>query len=76
MRILIIEDEIEIANFLKNKLNNECFVSDVAYDGENGLSLALSNNYDLFILLTIYCQKNQALISAANLETKVRLPQS
>ncbi len=50
MRILIVEDEIGIANFLKQGLEEESFVVDVAYDGSKGLLLALSGEYDLLIL--------------------------
>lgn len=50
MRILIIEDEKDIINFLKPSLEAECFVVDVAEDGEKGLFLAFTNDYDLIIL--------------------------
>lgn len=50
MRILIVEDEKDIINFLKPSLEAECFVVDVAEDGEKGLFLALTNDYDLIIL--------------------------
>lgn len=50
MKILIIEDEPGIANFLKQGLEEEAFVVDVASDGTKGLSLALSEEYDLMLL--------------------------
>jgi DNA-binding response OmpR family regulator len=50
MRILIIEDEKDIINFLKPSLEAESFVVDSAEDGETGLFLALTNDYDLIIL--------------------------
>ena len=50
MRILIVEDEKDIINFLKPSLEAESFVVDVAKDGEAGLFLALTNDYDLIIL--------------------------
>lgn len=50
MRILIIEDDKGISDFLKVSLENECFVVDTAEDGEKGSFLALTNDYDLIIL--------------------------
>ena len=58
MRILIIEDEKEIADFLKRGLENECFAVDVAEDGEKGSFLALTNDYDLIILDYILPKKD------------------
>ena len=50
MRILIVEDEIGIANFVKQGLEEESFSVDIAADGSEGLSLALSENYNLILL--------------------------
>lgn len=50
MRILIVEDEIGIANFLKQGLEEESYAVDVANAGNEGLDLALSGSYDLLIL--------------------------
>ncbi len=50
MRILIVEDEIGIANFVKQGLEEESFSVDIAADGTEGLSLALSENYNLILL--------------------------
>ncbi len=50
MRLLIIEDEPGIAGFLKDGLEEEYFAVDVAYDGKNGLDMALINEYDLLIV--------------------------
>ena len=50
MRILVIEDEIGIARFLKQGLEEETFVVDLAEDGKQGLDLALSENYDLLLV--------------------------
>ncbi|MCW8795646.1 MAG: response regulator transcription factor [Chlorobium sp.] len=50
MRILIIEDESGIADFLKEGLEEECFAVDVAQNGREGLSMALINEYDLLIV--------------------------
>lgn len=50
MRILIVEDEQGIANFLKQGLEEESYAVDVASDGNKGLELALSGDYDLLLL--------------------------
>ncbi len=50
MKILIIEDEHKIANSIKRGLEQEAYVVDVAYDGEEGYDLAVSEDYDLIIL--------------------------
>lgn len=50
MRILIVEDEPGISNFLKQGLEEEAFAVDVAENGKRGLELALSGNYDLLLL--------------------------
>lgn len=50
MRILIIEDEKDIASFIKKGLQAEHFTVDVAANGKDGSYLALTNDYDLVIL--------------------------
>jgi DNA-binding response OmpR family regulator len=50
MRLLIIEDEKGIANFLRDGLTEEYFAVDIAYDGKSGLQMALSNEYDLLLV--------------------------
>jgi DNA-binding response OmpR family regulator len=50
MRILIVEDEPGIANFLKQGLEEESYAVDVAEEGNQGLKLALTGEYDLLLL--------------------------
>ncbi len=50
MRILIIEDEKKVAAFVKKGLEEETYAVDIAHDGEEGLHLAETNQYDLIIL--------------------------
>lgn len=50
MRILIVEDEPGIFNFLKQGLEEESYVVDIAEEGNRGLQLALSGEYDLLLL--------------------------
>ncbi len=58
MRILVVEDEKEIRNFLKKSLEAECFAVDAAADGEEGLRLARNNDYDLLLLDNIMPKKS------------------
>ena len=50
MRVLIIEDEVKTAKFLKKGLGEAGFVVDVATDGFDGLYLALEVEFDVVIL--------------------------
>jgi heavy metal response regulator len=50
MRILLIEDETKIANFMKRGLKEEGYAVDVAKDGEEGYSFASLEDYDVVIL--------------------------
>ncbi len=52
MRVLLIEDETAIANFIAEGLEEEGFAVDVAHNGKQGLQLALENlsEYDLILL--------------------------
>lgn len=50
MRILIVEDEHKIANSIKKGLEQESYAVDVAYDGQEGYDLTVSEDYDLIIL--------------------------
>lgn len=50
MRILVVEDEKKIAEFLRKGLKAEGYAVDVAPDGEEGHFLAGTQDYDLIIL--------------------------
>ncbi|MEZ4775955.1 MAG: response regulator transcription factor [Bacteroidia bacterium] len=50
MRILIIEDEPGILNFLRQGLEEESYVVDTAIDGNTGLEKALTEDYDLLLV--------------------------
>lgn len=49
-KILIIEDEENIASFINMELSYEGYKVDTCNDGKDGLNKALENNYDLIIL--------------------------
>jgi DNA-binding response OmpR family regulator len=50
MRILLIEDDHKIAGALVRGLERQSYAVDVCYDGEEGLSMAMNEPYDLVIL--------------------------
>jgi heavy metal response regulator len=50
MRVLIVEDEPGIANFVRQGLAEAGYAVDVAWDGEEGLAYALAADYDVLVL--------------------------
>jgi len=50
MRILLIEDDLVIANFIVKGLKESGYCVDHASDGLEGLDLALNNSYDINII--------------------------
>ena len=68
MRILVVEDERKVANFIRNGLKEEGYVVDIAEDGEKGDFLTATNDYDI-ILLDVLLPK----IDGITLLKKIRL---
>ncbi len=50
MNVLIIEDEIRLADSLRQIMKNQKYACDVVHDGRDGLDYALSDIYDVIIL--------------------------
>jgi two-component system copper resistance phosphate regulon response regulator CusR len=50
MRLLLIEDERKVADFIARGLRAERFAVDIAYDGTSGWDMASTVDYDLIIL--------------------------
>ncbi len=50
MRILVVEDEVDLADAVARGLRREGYAVDVAYDGEEALAKLSLNAYDLFVL--------------------------
>ncbi len=50
MRLLLVEDEKKVADFIARGLRAERFAVDVAYDGTAGWEMAASVDYDVMIL--------------------------
>lgn len=49
MHILIVEDEVRVADLIKRGLEEYGYAATVAFDGEIGKKLAFNNQYDLII---------------------------
>jgi len=75
MKILLVEDDVRISNFLVKGLKEEGYVVDTSYDGEEALYLTKEYTYDLIVLdvmIPIYdgievCRE----IRARNIETPI-----
>ncbi|MGH8573902.1 MAG: response regulator, partial [Gammaproteobacteria bacterium] len=50
MRILVVEDEHDLADAIARGLRNDGYATDVAYDGEEALTKVEVNDYDLICL--------------------------
>ena len=50
MRILLVEDDVAIAQSLKEGLEDEAYAVDVVYDGDEGYRTATADDYDVIIL--------------------------
>ena len=50
MRVLIVEDQTELADDIAEGLRDNGIGTDVAYDGESGIEKALLNHYDVVVL--------------------------
>ena len=49
-RILVVDDEPSITEFVSYALKKEGFFTDVVDNGEDALALATKNSYELFML--------------------------
>jgi two-component system copper resistance phosphate regulon response regulator CusR len=56
--ILLIEDEPDVVSFVKKGLGEESFEVSVALNGEDGLEMAIKNQYDIFLLDIMIPEKN------------------
>ena len=50
MRVLVVEDQAELADDIADGLRDQGIGADVAYDGPAGMEKALMNSYDVVIL--------------------------
>ncbi len=50
MKLLVVEDEIKLAEYLRKGLTEEGYVVDLAHNGVDGLHLAMEGDYKLLVL--------------------------
>ncbi len=74
MRILVVEDEKKVANFIKRGLEEERYDVDIAADGQTGLNLALANRYDAIVMDVMLPKKDGFTVVAALRSAKISTP--
>ncbi len=74
MRILVVEDDKKIANFIKRGLKEETYAVDLAYDGEEGYFMATTNDYDLIVLDLMIPKMDGLSVCRKIREDKVFIP--
>ncbi len=50
MRVLIVEDEVRLADALGQIMSEHKYATEIVYNGEDGLNYALSGQYDVIVL--------------------------
>ena len=58
MRVLLVDDEERLVAGLRRGLQREGFAVDIAFDGEQGLSMAQENEYDAIVLDIMLPRRN------------------
>lgn len=74
MRILLVEDEKRIADFIARGLKEERYAVDVAPDGEEGWFLAEVNSYDLMIFDIMLPKKDGVWLCRELRKKKINTP--
>lgn len=74
MKILVVEDEHKIANSLKKGFEQESWICDLAFDGEDGYDLAVSESYDVIILDLMLPKMDGISISKSLREQNIHTP--
>ena len=69
VRVLVIEDEAKVANFIQKGLQQEQYAVDVAHDGEEGAYQAENFDYDV-VILDLMLPKVSGLSLLRSLRTK------
>jgi DNA-binding response OmpR family regulator len=74
VRILLVEDEVKIANFIARGLKEENYIVDLASDGEEAMFSAEVNPYDLIILDIMLPRKDGITICRELRKKKINVP--
>jgi len=74
MRILVIEDDRDAADYLVKAFSEVGHVADAAHDGEDGLAMALDGQYDTLIVDRMLPKKDGLAVIGALREKGVETP--
>ena len=74
MKVLIVEDDVKIASFLKKGLEEELFCVDLCDNGEDAIYLAKMNTYDVIILDIMIKGLQGDVVCQTLREQKITLP--
>jgi two-component system, OmpR family, copper resistance phosphate regulon response regulator CusR len=74
MKVLVIEDEVKLADLIKKGLENDGIEADVAYDGEDGYKKALNGKYNVIILDLMLPKMNGSEVCQSLKSKKVSTP--
>lgn len=74
MQVLIVEDEKRLAEALGHILEEQKYMVDIAYDGEDGYDYAVSGIYDVIILDVMLPKKNGYEVAAQLRKEKIATP--
>lgn len=73
-KILLVEDEINVVNFIQKGLTEEDFEVSVALNGLMGLQMAMNNSYDLIVLDIMLPEKNGIDVCKELRQNKIQTP--
>ncbi len=74
MRVLLVEDDKQLAELIARVLKREGIQADVAHDGDLGLEMALTNTYDVAIVDWMLPKRDGRSICLAVRRARTRLP--
>jgi len=74
MRILIVEDDRDAADYLVKAFREVGHVADVAHDGENGLALAVEGEHDVLVIDRMLPKRDGLALIGALRAKKIETP--
>jgi DNA-binding response OmpR family regulator len=72
--ILLVEDELNVVNFIRKGLSEEQFSVSVALNGNDGLNMAIENNYDMILLDIMIPEKSGIEVCKEMREKGIKTP--
>lgn len=74
MKVLIVEDEIRLADTLSQIMSQNKYLVDTVHDGADGLDYAMSNRYDIIVLDVMLPKRNGFEVVKALRKAKISTP--